>query len=141
MFEHNPLPGQGVQIRGKTFLAAAQETHAIGARGVHSDEDDIGELRARTNALAPSTNRKNNRKERRIGAGESLPSANSPNAIPRNRAITCQSQKATAIPNCILRGAPVPRTGLTPSPTSGVAKNFPKVLLPTLERFSVANMA
>ena len=130
LLEHDSLPGQRVQIRGKTLLAA-QETHAIGAGGVHGDEDDVGSFRPDERACAQHEQEKQ-RKERRIRAKEEFTtSANSP-CDPTNRAITCQSQNATAIPNCMLRGAPVPRTGLTPSPTSGVAKNFPKVLAANL---------
>ena len=41
LFENNSLAGQGVEI-GRNPALGTEETHPVGARRIHSDEDDVG---------------------------------------------------------------------------------------------------
>src|SRR5713226_9147124 len=113
--EHDTLAGQRVQIRRKTFLAT-QETHAIGARGVDRDEDDIWRFRPDKRACT-----QHDQQEKKAGTTHM-----SKKGVYHWQTPYCDSinsnlrQKATEMPNCMLRCAPLPRIGFRPSATSGV---------------------
>ena len=51
VFEHHSLTGQEIQI-GREAVGIAEEAHAVGAGGVHGDEDYVGGFRPDTHVRA-----------------------------------------------------------------------------------------
>ena len=119
-FKHHSLPGEQVQIRREP-VGIAQKAHSVGARRIHCNYNNVG-------CFGPGSE----------AGGQDCDENEQPGTAHKNKKeftkgklLQClrgTTQKENLRPNCMLRCAPVPRIGLNPRPTSGVAKKVPNPL-------------